>query len=173
MAWSRRLISPPRWVYRIGYRILRVWWYLRRPQTRGAVLALWAGPKLLIVQTSYRRTVSLPGGGLDRGEAPIDGVLRELREEVGLTLAPELLRLVNEFDQIVEHRRDHVWLFEADLAEELPVVPDGREILEALWVEPNSLAPERVPRFLARYLAVRAGGSSSSCSSDATSAAVK
>jgi 8-oxo-dGTP pyrophosphatase MutT (NUDIX family) len=152
---------------------LRVWWYVRRPQTRGAVLALWAGPKLLIVQTSYRRTVSLPGGGLDRGETPVDGVLRELREEVGLTLAPELLRLASEFDQVVEHRRDHVWLFEAEVTAELAVVPDGREILEARWLRPETLAPERVPRFLARYLADRADGSSSSCSRAATSDPVK
>ncbi len=167
------MIRLPRWVYRVGYRILRVWWYLRRPHTRGAVLALWAGPKLLIVQTSYRRTVSLPGGGLDSGETPIAGVLRELKEEVGLTLPADALRLAQEFDQIVEHRRDHVWLFEAEVAEALPVHPDGREILAATWVEPATLAPERVPKFLARYLAERAGGSSSSCSRAAMSAGVK
>jgi ADP-ribose pyrophosphatase YjhB (NUDIX family) len=36
------------------------------------------------VQTAYRRTWSLPGGLLDRGEPPIDGLRREVREEVSL-----------------------------------------------------------------------------------------
>jgi 8-oxo-dGTP pyrophosphatase MutT (NUDIX family) len=37
---------------------------------------------------------SVPGGGLHRGEAAIDGAVRELREEVGITTTAEQLRLL-------------------------------------------------------------------------------
>jgi ADP-ribose pyrophosphatase YjhB (NUDIX family) len=36
-------------------------------------------------RTAYAGSWTLPGGGIDFGEAPADGVLRELHEETGLT----------------------------------------------------------------------------------------
>jgi len=41
--------------------------------------------RILLVKHSYSPGWRLPGGGVDRGEPPQDAVLRELREEVGLT----------------------------------------------------------------------------------------
>jgi ADP-ribose pyrophosphatase YjhB (NUDIX family) len=39
---------------------------------------------ILLVRHSYARGWSLPGGGVKRGEPPVQAVLRELKEEVGL-----------------------------------------------------------------------------------------
>ncbi|TAD87137.1 MAG: NUDIX hydrolase [Alphaproteobacteria bacterium] len=156
-SWSGSLISPGLIArgYRLAFLLLRGWWWLRRPTTRGAVVALWHGPRLLVVQTSYRRTLSLPGGGLNRGESPLDGAVREVWEEIGLRLAPEHLVLARQWQLRVEHRQDHVWLYEVDLSEQPPLTLDGREIIAAEWVEPESLPPERLPKFLQRYLAER------------------
>lgn len=41
---------------------------------------------VLLVQTAYRRNWSLPGGLLDRGEEPLDGLRREVREEAGVEI---------------------------------------------------------------------------------------
>jgi 8-oxo-dGTP pyrophosphatase MutT (NUDIX family) len=52
--------------------------------TLGAACLIEHDGKVLLVQTAYRRTWSLPGGLLDRREPPLDGLRREVREEVGL-----------------------------------------------------------------------------------------
>ena len=51
--------------------------------TLGAACLIEHDGKVLLVQTAYRRTWSLPGGLLDRREPPLDGLRREVREEVG------------------------------------------------------------------------------------------
>jgi 8-oxo-dGTP pyrophosphatase MutT (NUDIX family) len=49
--------------------------------------------KVILVRHSYARGWRFPGGGVKRGEPPADALLRELREEIGLTqsAAPELV----------------------------------------------------------------------------------
>lgn len=42
-----------------------------------------ANGKVLVVKEN-QDTWSLPGGGLDHGEKPVDGILRELNEELGI-----------------------------------------------------------------------------------------
>jgi 8-oxo-dGTP pyrophosphatase MutT (NUDIX family) len=46
--------------------------------------------KLVLVRQSYTRGWVLPGGGVGRGEAPEVALLRELKEEIGLTRAGDV-----------------------------------------------------------------------------------
>lgn len=48
--------------------------------------------ELLLIQRNDTRTFSYPGGTIDTGELPTDGVVREVREETGLIVLP--VRLV-------------------------------------------------------------------------------
>ena len=52
--------------------------------TLGASCMIEHEGNVLLVQTAYRRTWSLPGGLLDKRETPLGGLRREVREEVGL-----------------------------------------------------------------------------------------
>jgi 8-oxo-dGTP diphosphatase len=62
--------------------------------TVGAVLALQRNDgALLLVEQRHSPGWALPGGLLHRGETPDDGLLREVEEEVGLTLDPARLPL--------------------------------------------------------------------------------
>lgn len=69
------------WLASVTY---EAWRLLDRPHTHGALVAIWHRDQLLFVQTSYRRKLGLPGGGIDGGEAALQAARRELSEELGL-----------------------------------------------------------------------------------------
>lgn len=50
--------------------------------TQGKILILWRSDK-----TPMPGRVDLPSGGVDYGENPIDGVIREAKDEAGLDVA--------------------------------------------------------------------------------------
>ncbi|WP_299037203.1 NUDIX hydrolase [uncultured Pseudokineococcus sp.] len=52
--------------------------------TVGAVVAIEHDGEVLFLRQPHRAGLSLPGGLLDRGERPAEGVAREVREETGL-----------------------------------------------------------------------------------------
>jgi ADP-ribose pyrophosphatase YjhB (NUDIX family) len=57
--------------------------------TVGAVLVLQRSDRtVLLVAQRHTPGWALPGGLLRRGEAPADGLVREVEEEVGVVLAP-------------------------------------------------------------------------------------
>ena len=71
-------------MYVVAYRLLKCWWWLRRPHGRGAYVAVWVGNQILIIRNSYKRSFCVPAGGVDRGETYLEAAARELREESGI-----------------------------------------------------------------------------------------
>ena len=66
--------------------LLKLGWFVRRPRTFGAhALALTPDGKAILVRLRYAPGWRLPGGGRHEAEPPSDAVLRELREEIGMT----------------------------------------------------------------------------------------
>jgi 8-oxo-dGTP diphosphatase len=131
------------WLWRIaiwiGFRVLRLWWRLRRPNHHGVLVAIWCNGRILTVRQSYRLNASFPGGGINRGEDPRDAARRELAEELGLLVSATDLILV--LDTIVEwdFRNDHIRFFELDLRVEPQLRIDNREIKEAQFINPQAL----------------------------------
>ncbi len=81
-------IAARRLAYRAAYVVLGVWWFVRRPHTRGVKLIVRDGDDVLFVRHTYGRRAAweLPGGGLKHGEAPLDAARREAEEELGLRI---------------------------------------------------------------------------------------
>ena len=52
-----------RTAFRLGFPLARIWWRLARPRHEGVVVAIYVGPALLLVRSSYRAGWHLPGGG--------------------------------------------------------------------------------------------------------------
>ena len=58
-----------------------------RVQRAGAYAVLTHEGRILLTRLAYTKVWTLPGGGIDHGENPVDAVRREVLEETGLPLA--------------------------------------------------------------------------------------
>jgi ADP-ribose pyrophosphatase YjhB (NUDIX family) len=142
-----------RLAYRGGFRAARLWWRLRRPAYEGAAVTVWLDGRVLAVQPSYRANPSWPGGGVRRGEEARKAARRELREELGLEVAPDDLVFAREMVVDWDFRRERVRVFELRLRAEPVLRIDNREIVAARFVEPRALLAEPVlPPFIRAYL---------------------
>lgn len=141
----------------VAYRLLRVWWLIRRPHHDGAVVAIWLGSRVLIVRHSYRRCLGWPGGGVRVGERPVDAAVRELDEELGLCVRCESLVFYGEVVERWEKRYDHARIFELQLAAAPALQPDGREIIAAEFMAPADALHHPLVPFIAAYLRAHGG----------------
>jgi ADP-ribose pyrophosphatase YjhB (NUDIX family) len=142
--------------YRGAYWCLRAWWFVRRPTTRGAAVALWSGGRVLVVQTCYRQRYVLPSGFVGRRENPRDAAARELLEEVGVAVPPSDLKLACENTLFLEHHHDTLTIFEAEVSPEPRVEASGRELVWIGWKTPaEAEALPLLSRHLRAYLAQR------------------
>jgi 8-oxo-dGTP pyrophosphatase MutT (NUDIX family) len=120
------------------------------------VVAVWLDRRILVVQQSYRKNPSWPGGGIHRGENPREAARRELVEEIGLAVRATDLVLAREMIVDWDYRRDHVHIFELYLRAEPVIRIDGREIIGAWFMEPKALLAENgLPPFIRTYLGER------------------
>lgn len=149
---ARALDSLARVTLRGAFRLLRVYWFVFRPRSHGAGVAVWASGRLLCVRNSYRRDLGLPGGRIQRHEAAQAAAARELREEVGIEVDPGVLNFVERIESRYEYRRDRWELFELVLEEEPGFSPDRREVIWAGFCLPGELEGEALSPVLAECL---------------------
>jgi 8-oxo-dGTP pyrophosphatase MutT (NUDIX family) len=91
---------------RLAHGLLKLNWFVRRPRTFGAhALAFTPERKVILVKLRYAPGWRLPGGGRAPNEDPREAVLRELREEIGMT-AHGRVRLAAELDEPADFKRD-------------------------------------------------------------------
>ncbi len=98
--------APLRLVLTGIHKVFQAGWFVRRPRTYGAhALALTPRRKLVLVKLRYAPGWRLPGGGRRGGEYAQATVIRELREEIGMT-AYGRIRFACELEEEVDFKRD-------------------------------------------------------------------
>jgi 8-oxo-dGTP pyrophosphatase MutT (NUDIX family) len=134
-----------------AHSLLKLNWFVRRPRTFGAhALALTPEGKAILVRLRYAPGWRLPGGGRAEDEDPRDAVLRELREEIGMTAHGEV-QLAAELEERPDFKRDlasllvvrdvryrpHRWSWEIEAIVEAPLdaLPGGLSPRAAEWLE--------------------------------------
>jgi 8-oxo-dGTP pyrophosphatase MutT (NUDIX family) len=133
--------------YRLAFRALQVTWFITRPRKLGVKCVLTDHGRVLLVRHTYgSRAWDLPGGGVRRRESPLRAAHREMEEELGVDGAQ--WRPLGEIQGSVNHRRDTIHCFEAEL--QAPRLTLAQAELEAAgWFErtklPANLAPYVAP----------------------------
>lgn len=143
-----------RQIYRVGYRVLRVYALLVRRRARGVKCLLTHDGEVLLVRHTYgpRRIWHLPGGGVRRAESMLAAASREMEEELGLSgltwqdLGSVELRL--------DGRRVAIGCVRAEVADGV-IHRDRAEIADARWFDPGDL-PAPLSREVQRILALPA-----------------
>ena len=134
-------ISIPllRAAYRCVYLLLRVYWFIVRPQVRGVICLLVHENHFLLIRNTYgRQSWTMPGGMMKRTEDPEVAVRREVQEEVGLRL--EHVHSLGQFTGRQAYRRDTITVFTAQVPNRVVHLDPG-EILEARWFPLAALPP--------------------------------
>ena len=91
--------------------LMKLGWRVRRPRTFGAhAVALTPAGKVVLVRLRYAPGWRLPGGGRKEREPAELAVLRELREEIGMTAHGDV-RLARELEESADFKRDLASLF--------------------------------------------------------------
>ena len=117
--------------------LLRTYWFIFRPRTRGVKCIIQNDGKILMIRNTYGHKLwTFPGGGIDLGETTEQAVKREVMEEVGVEVN-DLLR-IGEFTTKAEYKRDVVTVFVAR-SKNGQFKIDEKEILEAGWFSPDNL----------------------------------
>ena len=117
-------------------------WYSVRTHDYAAVLAVVEDGRIPLVR-QFRpaiecRSLELPSGLVEPGEAPADAIARELLEETGCEAGP--LELLGRFDLDSGRMQTAQWAFLAPRARVVAPGPTGEEPdLEVLFVEPEEL----------------------------------
>jgi len=144
-------------VYRVAHWGLRLLWFLRRPETTGALVAVWHHGRVLLVKNSYRSQLTLPGGYVKPREDRRTTAARELQEEVGIRVQPKRLVHAYHGTHVFEHRQDTLDIYELEVEAEPNVQVDDREVVRAEFHTPTEALNLRVVPHLEEYLSRRAG----------------
>jgi ADP-ribose pyrophosphatase YjhB (NUDIX family) len=109
----------------------------------GACTAVFDGEgRILLVRKAYgERTWTLPGGGLDGAESPIEAAERETLEETGLEVAAG--RLIAVYHRVPRGRL--IFFFEATVQGGVVLADPGPEIDTRAYFPPSRLPAEVSP----------------------------
>lgn len=147
VALIARMRAP---AYRMALWLLRAWWVVRRPRSRGVRCILRRGDEVVLVRHSYGdRRWMLPGGRVRRSEDPVATARREMQQELGAAgtgwrvigcLAAR--RGYRRRSRSEGFRRHSTFYVEAQLVT-AALTPRGGELSDARWFRLGALPPDR------------------------------
>jgi ADP-ribose pyrophosphatase YjhB (NUDIX family) len=140
--WNLKNISK-KWFYRIANPIRICYWFIFRPETKGAKCLIQYGNKFLLIRISYgHKCWTIPGGGVDRGETFKQAAIREAYEEAGVKVFDA--DFFYTYSQAIYYKQDTVEVYYAKVDSPYFKIDNG-EIMEANWFERDELPSDRVP----------------------------
>ena len=105
--------------------------------------------KVLLTRSRFRSTefVNFPGGGVRIGEAPMQALLRELRDETGLSVRPVRPLYASEGAHLSTQMPIQIvgiyWLV-SELSGKLKKRGNGRDVLSLFWADLKSIPTDEM-----------------------------
>jgi 8-oxo-dGTP diphosphatase len=124
---------------------------MARPRVAAGLLIQDRQGRVLLVRPTYKEGWDIPGGYVEPGESPAQAAAREVIEEIGATITPGRLLVV---DWAPHPGEGDKLLFVFDggvLTSSAGLRPDGREIVDIQFQSVTDF-DERMPGRLARRL---------------------
>jgi 8-oxo-dGTP pyrophosphatase MutT (NUDIX family) len=117
--------------------IVRLYWRTFKPETFGVKVIIEHEGKFLWVRNDYGyRSITFPGGGIEKGESPEHAAIREVKEEVGIDLINP--RMVKSLLSTEEGKKDNITIFYGQSGTDNFTLDDF-EIAEAAWFTKDNL----------------------------------
>jgi len=126
-------------LYWLTWPLIVVYAAMSAPRTR--VLLIHGDQVLAVKNWLGNGGWALPGGGLHRGEESLTAALRELHEELGITLEPEAVTNLGRHVSVSGLLRNKYFLFAARLPNVPTLVLQKFEIMEASWLPITEIKP--------------------------------
>jgi len=141
-----------KYIYKFGIYPVKLYWFLFRPSGFGVkcIIQRADGKILLVTHTYGKGTWNIPGGGIEKGETSEQAAIREVGEEVGITL--ERVEKIGSFISTREYKKDHVDVFMAHTDSKIGGI-DHNEIKSAQWFDRNHL-PQPLSEIVQQSLAL-------------------
>jgi ADP-ribose pyrophosphatase YjhB (NUDIX family) len=129
--------SNMKFLVRFGMTVLmsckKLYWSIAKPRTYGAkALMLNEKDEVLLVQPTYHKQWSLPGGGMKAEEEPMHALRRELQEELNIEI-PEVEAYLGTYHRDEKSKCDTVHCFAMRVNSDTMMIPDGIEVSDVAW----------------------------------------
>ena len=130
-------------LYRYGYPVAVVWWFITRPTTEGVRCIIKSDDKVLLIKHTYGKSwYTVPGGGRRETESIEAAAARESREEVGVLIQGIKIIASLPFDK--EYKKDTIHICTAEaITTEIKI--DTAELSEAGWYSVDNLPSDLSP----------------------------
>ena len=126
--------------HQLAYRVLKLYWWVRRPITLGVKGVLLDDQgRVLLVRHTYQPGWHLPGGGVRRKEGLCEAAIREVWEETGHRVQDSEVQMWGVYSNFAEYKSDHVAVFVSRKWECFPEASKSPEISEFGFFPVNSL----------------------------------
>ena len=139
--------------------------YLSLPAKRmgAGIILINDQNKIIVVKPTYKPHWEIPGGVVEKDESPLGGAVREVGEELGLTISPDRVTFAS-LDYIAaggEKTEALMFLFATRVSDELiaKIRLDRREVSEFKLIDPSDataflgdMLGTRVQRGVAAFL---------------------
>ena len=143
-----------RLLYRCAYQVMQCYWRLFRQATHGVQILLWVDDSVLLIRNSYRAGYTFPGGHINHNETTLQAAVRELQEEVGITVSSNQLQKTQDITYFRNGVACSETLFNCQLEKMPEVLIDNREVIEAKFASITEAKSLHLQKSAQEYLSL-------------------